>query len=189
MLGLVSSASLAKNENVGDKDGREDSRPDHRLFLQSAKADGEILAEEEQSKWRSLTEAELNIMEWLLSTEFTGRSELLQQLNGAQVVPIEAEGSLRFRVQGPLAPCRRRVPAEAYYFDGRDDFGPAVRLLIHVVEGRLYELEVYKDDGTEILLPFAEVEGTHPRWAALRTFCESVVLSLWTGIRTVSGHS
>jgi len=36
-------------------------------------------------------------------------------------------------------------------------------LLLHVIEGRLHELEVYKDDGSDILIgpyevPLAEIE-------------------------------
>ena len=34
-----------------------------------------------------------------------------------------------------------------------------------------------------------DLQRTPPSWTALRIFCESVVLSVWTGLRTVSGHS
>jgi len=42
---------------------------------------------------------------------------------------------------------------EGRYPDGSDDpVGPAVNLLLHVVDGRLHELEVYKDDGNDFVV-------------------------------------
>lgn len=62
---------------------------------------------------------------------------------------IDAEGSLLFRVSGPLANLQQRLPTEGYYFDAEGvDYRPAVNVLLHVVEGKLHELEVYKDDGS-----------------------------------------
>ncbi|CUX39932.1 MULTISPECIES: DUF6984 family protein [Agrobacterium] len=64
---------------------------------------------------------------------------------------IDAEGSLLFRVSGPLANLQQRLPTEGYYFDAEGvDYRPAVNVLLHVVEGKLHELEVYKDDGSAI---------------------------------------
>ncbi|ULJ74351.1 hypothetical protein [Rhizobium gallicum] len=36
--------------------------------------------------------------------------------------------------------------------------GPAIHLLIHVLEGKLHEFEVYKDDGTAITVIPADVD-------------------------------
>lgn len=47
---------------------------------------------------------------------------------------------------------QERVVAEGYYSDedtGSHD-GPQVHVLLHVMEGRLAELEIYKDDGSPI---------------------------------------
>ncbi|MBB4226871.1 hypothetical protein GGD56_000691 [Rhizobium mongolense] len=83
------------------------------------------------------------------------------QLLSARVSPIDRQGSLQFRVVGPAAPVETRVPTEAHYFDGPDrNGGPAVHLLIHVVEGKLHELEVYKDDGTAITALPADMDLT-----------------------------
>lgn len=63
---------------------------------------------------------------------------------------IDDEGSLRFQVEGAPAAVAGRVPVEGRYRDGEDPFEPGVNLLLHVVEGRLHELEVFKDDGAHI---------------------------------------
>lgn len=76
---------------------------------------------------------------------------LRSQLETARVSAIDAEGSLLFRVPGPLANLQQRLPTEGYYFDAEGvDYRPAVNVLLHVVEGKLHELEVYKDDGSAI---------------------------------------
>ena len=51
--------------------------------------------------------------------------------------------------------------ANARYLDGLgDDFSPHVHLLPHVTDGRLHELEIYKDDGTPIRVGAYEIEPT-----------------------------
>jgi hypothetical protein len=103
--------------------------------------------------FRPITASERAILEKLLELEVEGRSELLQQIPGLQAKNIDAEGSLRFRVAGgPLAPIKRDVIAEAQYTDTPESgsLGVQVNLLLHVSNGRLFILEVYKDDGTPI---------------------------------------
>ena len=92
----------------------------------------------------------------LLSSAFAGRNELAIQADSASVSRIDREGSLQFRTIGPSAAVSQRVPVEGRYLDGSDDpSGPAVNLSLHVVDGRLHELEVYKDDGSDIVVgPF-----------------------------------
>lgn len=101
--------------------------------------------------WRDLTSSERQLIELLLTKEFPGAEALRSQLETARVSAIDAEGSLQFRVSGPLANVQQRVPTEGYYFDAEGvDYRPAVNVLLHVVEGKLHELEVYKDDGSAI---------------------------------------
>ena len=45
---------------------------------------------------------------------------------------------------GPRADVVRRIPVEAESFDGE---GATVHLLLHVVEGQINELEIYREDG------------------------------------------
>jgi hypothetical protein len=106
--------------------------------------------------WRELTDAEKRVLDRLLSIAFVGRAELAVQANCASVSRIDREGSLQFRTVGPFAPVRQRVPVGGRYRDGSDDpLGPVVNLLLHVVDGRLHELEIYKDDGSGIVVgPF-----------------------------------
>ncbi|MFA1625560.1 hypothetical protein ACDY96_23095 [Rhizobium mongolense] len=111
--------------------------------------------------WRALFKREVLITEKLLSQDFPGCHELRMQLLSARVSPIDRQGSLQFRIVGPAALVKTRVPTEAYYFDGPNrDSGPAVHLLIHVVEGKLHELEVYKDDDTAITVLPADIDLT-----------------------------
>jgi hypothetical protein len=110
--------------------------------------------------WRVLTDGESAVFKWLLARPFDGRDELAAQLQSARVSRIDAEGSLQFRVSGPVAKVVTRVPVEGRYFDGSEKFGPAVNLLVHVVAGKLHELEIYKDDGSEILRSPFEIDPT-----------------------------
>lgn len=116
--------------------------------------------------WRKLTEAEQRVLERLLSSPFAGRDELAVQADRASVSRIDRAGSLQFRTVGPSAPVSQRVPVEGRYLDGSDDpLGPAVHLLLHVVDGHLHELEVYKDDGSDIVVgPFAVPPGHIHVW-------------------------
>ncbi|WP_370677186.1 hypothetical protein [Pleomorphomonas sp. PLEO] len=104
--------------------------------------------------WRQLTDRERRLVEKLLSPEFPGCERLRAQLETARVSIIDADGSLEFRVSGPSTDVEQRVPTEGYYFDA-EGVGPrpAVHVLLHVVDGMLHELEVYKDDGSPIETP------------------------------------
>jgi hypothetical protein len=106
--------------------------------------------------WRKLTEAEKRVLDRLLAGEFAGKHELAAQAELATVSRIDGEGSLQLRTKGPDAPVTQRIPVEGSYLDGSSDtFGPVVHLLLHVVEGRLQELEIYKNDGSDIVVgPF-----------------------------------
>lgn len=47
----------------------------------------------------------------------------------------------------PKAEVARRIPVEA---EGRDADGESVHFLLHVVDGRLSEIEIYRDDGAPL---------------------------------------
>jgi hypothetical protein len=117
--------------------------------------------------WRALEAREAAVLDLLLAAEFPGRGELAAQARSALARRIDHEGSLRFRVvDGPQAAVRARIPVEGRYHDDGSGLGshrPAVNLLLHVIGGRLHELEVYKDDGGAILIgpfevPLAQIE-------------------------------
>jgi Domain of unknown function (DUF6984) len=104
------------------------------------------------SPMRNLTDDELQILERMLTQLAHGRDEVYEQLRSAKVTPIDKNGSLRFHVTSPVvaAGINQRVPVTAI-FDDAD--GMPIYILLHVVEGKLWELEIYKADGSRILNP------------------------------------
>jgi hypothetical protein len=115
-----------------------------------------------------MTLSEKSLLLKLLEFDFPGSIELKLQLSGALVKAIEETGTLLFQVRSEhLAPVKRRVPVEAWYsdVDTKSDVGPFVRILLHVVAGKLFELEIYKDDGSPIF--------RKPELAELTVFCPS----------------
>lgn len=121
---------------------------------------------ENAEDWRALSPQEVAVMGHLLAADFLGRDELAAQARVALVRRIDREGSLSFQVDGPPAKVRGRVAVEGRYHDDGAEPAvgrPAINLLLHVIEGRLHELEVYKDDGSDIAIgpfevPFALIE-------------------------------
>ena len=107
--------------------------------------------------YRQPSAAELAILSKLLESDFPGRGRLSEQLHGLQVKTIDEEGSLSLRVAPHLVPAdlQKRIVAEGYYTDA--DASPAdllhVHVLLHVVDGFLAEMEIYKDDGSAIIKP------------------------------------
>jgi Domain of unknown function (DUF6984) len=101
---------------------------------------------------RNLTRRELDLVHRLLEEQFDARNELVAQLEHAQVRTIDQNGSLMFRVVGPrAAQIRSRVPVEG---EAVDADGMTIHVLLHVVDGQLNELELFKDDlGTVIDFP------------------------------------
>lgn len=62
--------------------------------------------------WRELTHNERQLIELLLTKDFPDVEALRNQLETAKASAIDAEGSLQFRVSGPLATVQQRVPTE-----------------------------------------------------------------------------
>jgi hypothetical protein len=100
-------------------------------------------------KFRRLTPDEGALIGRLLDADFPGREELRAQVAAASVREIDEDGSLEFRVRtAQTASVVRRVPVEA---EARDADGGNVHVLLHVVDGRVDELEFYKEDGSRIV--------------------------------------
>jgi len=80
----------------------------------------------------------------MLSQPFVGRDALLAQLSGASVKTIDEDGSLSIKVTaGAPAGIPIRVPVTAHT---EDVDGMWMELLLHVVNGRLHELEIWRGD-------------------------------------------
>jgi len=85
----------------------------------------------------------------LLGAEFPGNLALRKQLAKAAVRRVDTDGSLELSVEaGPQAEVVRRIPVEAEAVD-RD--GVPIHVLLHVVDGRLHELEFYREDSQPIV--------------------------------------
>lgn len=96
--------------------------------------------------FRKLSSEETKILDFLLQSDFPGCSELKIQLVNCEVKPIDAEGSIAFNIlKGERANISKRIPVEAQF---KDIDGIYVHILLHVVDGYLSELEIYKEDGS-----------------------------------------
>ncbi|HTU79115.1 MAG TPA: hypothetical protein VMF09_10190 [Solirubrobacteraceae bacterium] len=101
---------------------------------------------------RDLRDGERALLSQLLAQSFNGRNEIAAQLRGAQVI---AEGvgdtrTLRFAPPPgdvPPVPTALRIPVEGIADDAD---GVAITVLLHVVDGWVTELEVYRVDGKSI---------------------------------------
>lgn len=99
---------------------------------------------------RQPTAYERSLLERLLEEEFPGRDELRGQLSGCLVETIDHNGSLKFAVRTDVkAPVGWRIPVEG---EVEDEDGVTVHVLLHVVEGKADELEIYKDDARNEVL-------------------------------------
>jgi hypothetical protein len=98
---------------------------------------------------RSLGENEQAILEFLLSAPFPGQKELRQQLEIAKVTSqCRTCPTITFTVDesvAPRAPVARRIPIEAER-PGAAPGHTTLHVLLHVVNGYLDELELYRND-------------------------------------------
>jgi hypothetical protein len=96
-----------------------------------------------------MTPLERAIVDRLMEVDFPGRDEVANQLQGSMVRIIDSEGSIEFLPSSVRrAAVDRRIPVEAEF---RDSDGLPVYFLLHVVDGLVRELEVYKADGSGIV--------------------------------------
>lgn len=96
--------------------------------------------------FRPLSDTERRILNRLLQPDFPGRQELILQLESAEAEVVDKDGSLSLRAdRGPDAKVMARVPTEG---ECPDVDGVNIHILLHVVDGRMNELEVYKEDGS-----------------------------------------
>jgi hypothetical protein len=102
------------------------------------------------SKWRDLSPTEQQILDKLLSPEFPGKAKLAIQAKGCLATPLDDDGGIKLRPACSLPPAleiKSRVPTEGEF---PDSDGIVVHVLLHVIDGFIDELEIYKEDGSEI---------------------------------------
>lgn len=124
--------------------------------------------------WREIDHRERALLMHLLRGDFQGKAEILEQISSIEVMRLSPTGSLKLRSRGPRAAVKDNdapsprandhIPVEGFY----DDEAPSqknivriarlVRLALHVTDGRISELEVYKEDESPILTSPYEID-------------------------------
>jgi hypothetical protein len=97
-------------------------------------------------QYRGPTPDEEALIRRLLEADFPGRNDLTFLLRDFDVRTLDEDGGLelRSRVAG-YAAVVKRVPVEA---EAKDEDGTTIHLLLHVVDGRPTELEIFKEDNS-----------------------------------------
>lgn len=121
--------------------------------------------------YRTLDEREHRLLEKLLSHEFPGRDELRDQLGSVVCRTIDEDGGLSLRCNaGTRARVSCRVPTEGKCADLD---GIHIHALLHVVDGFMNELEIFKDDSSRVkqnpvaedLVAFSDCSEPLIRWS------------------------
>jgi hypothetical protein len=106
-----------------------------------------------EQDYRLPSNSERQILNKLLKVNFRDRDVLRQQLEGLLVEQIDDNGSLSLKVTAKgRADIPGGVAVEGRYLDSEavDAWEPNVNILLHVAEGQLKLLEIYKDGGSKI---------------------------------------
>lgn len=98
-------------------------------------------------RFRELSDFEKGILDLLLEKKFPGRDEMLDQITSCKVRDIfDSAGNywgLEFKVKSnTIAHVNQRVPVEAIAYED----GIPVEILLHVVNGKIKELELVRYD-------------------------------------------
>ena len=102
----------------------------------------------EEQSLRELTSLERRYLDRLMSAEFPGREQVSEQLRSVLGRRIDDAGSIELVPQGKVhANVTKRVPVEG---ESADVDGVPIYFLLHVVDGQVRELEIYKADGSSI---------------------------------------
>jgi len=102
-----------------------------------------------ETGFRQLDANEMGLLERLLSREFPGRDTLRLQLSSVTGRQIDAEGSVELKTgEDVLAEVSCRCPTEGIC---KDIDGGQIAVLLHVKSGKLHQLEILKEDGSELL--------------------------------------
>ena len=101
---------------------------------------------------RRLSEWERATLAKLLSADFPGRPELAVQAADVTGASLDSEGSLALSpaAGSPAAEVVRRIPVEAEF---EDEDGMTVHVLLHVLDGFLSELEIFREDSGPLRRP------------------------------------
>jgi hypothetical protein len=108
---------------------------------------------------RSLKANESKVLSKLLSVNFEGCAELREQINTATAMPTgdnDNYGSIYLKTKSSRpAIVKSRIPVEAITYDSD---GKSIEVLLHVVDGLVNELEIFKSDGSALLSPTIDTD-------------------------------
>jgi hypothetical protein len=104
---------------------------------------------EYEAAFRALSAPERSILAKLLSQDFPGSADLREQLLQTRGRKIDADGSLALEPATGAIPAgvTRRIPVEA---ELEDVDGMTIHVLLHVINGLMNELEVYREDSSPV---------------------------------------
>ncbi len=98
--------------------------------------------------FRPPTEPERRLLAAMVARDFPGAPALREQLASVSVKTKAENEFLEIRVEtGKKAKVKERVPVLA---EVEDVDGVTIHILLHVVRGLLYLLELYKDDPSQV---------------------------------------
>jgi hypothetical protein len=104
--------------------------------------------------YRRANDDEERLISQLLRHPFPGSAELREQFKGLRVRSLDSNGSLALSTSvDVLAPVKLRIPVEAECVDAD---GVPVHVLLHVVNGMLKELEIFREDSGPLIVPVNE---------------------------------
>jgi hypothetical protein len=99
--------------------------------------------------YRETTSGERTLLDRLLSFHSNGRDGVTAKVEKYLVRELDEEGSLKFAHSAELSqPEQHKFPVEAQC---RDADGIWIHALLFVVDGKVDELEIYKDDSSSII--------------------------------------
>lgn len=97
-----------------------------------------------------MTGEEAALLRQLLNPKVEGYSERLKEAEGAMVEDLKDDDTLFLKVPESDSPGFHSTISEAEYVDID---GVKTYLSVHIVHGRLHELEIYKEDGSLLRAP------------------------------------
>jgi hypothetical protein len=101
--------------------------------------------------FRPLTTEQSELLAVLLRRDFPGRDAVRAQIAGAQVRLVDFDGGLEFApTRNAPAVVGLRVPVEG---EATDVDGTTIHILLHVVDGFVTELELFRQDAQPVMRP------------------------------------
>jgi hypothetical protein len=121
-----------------------------------------------QEPFRPLSEYEKAVIERLFEVDFPGREELRDQVSRAEASLIDDTGDNYGSINIRTATDRKAVVQDRVPVIGttKDEAGGHVEILLHVIEGKIAELEFVRMDGAPMIgLPRLDIIQLHARGA------------------------